>query len=503
MNWGILSLLPSVLAIVLAVVTRSVTSSLFIAVLLGSVMLKDLNPVAGFLSMIEDYFFKQLTSTGNAQLIIQMSIIGGFVALVERSGGAMAFGNWATRWANSKAKAQLAGWLMGLVIFFSDSANCLLIGPVFRPIFDRIKCSREKLAYIIDSTASPVCCLIPFIGWGVYNMGLIAEQFKALQIAQSEWDAFVSAIPYQFYALLTVVGVALVAIFGLDMGAMLGAEKRVQGGQILRPGSAINLDSEKPVQSEKPPRLILMAAPLITMMVVMFAIFVSLGFPTKIMPGMKIRVGVTSGFLCGSLVAMILVIREKVMTFHQAVGTFVGGIKNMAEVLTILVLAWSLGGVTQKLGAANVIVEAARGILSPALIPAIVFIFACIASFATGSSWGVFAIFMPLAIPLAHGLGGNVIVTIGAVLSGGLLGDHCSPISDTTIMSAMSGGVDLVDHTVTQLPYALTAAAASLVAYILAGYGMGILTLPVALVVYIGFLFIASRSKKAFGKVAG
>jgi len=493
MNWGVFSLLPPVLAIGLAVITRNVVTSLFVSVLLGSIMLKGLNPVAGFLSLIEDYLFKQLTSAGNAQLMIQMSIIGGFVALVEKSGGALAFGNWATRWANSKTKAQIAAWLMGLAIFFSDSANCLLIGPVFRPIFDRIKCSREKLAYIIDSTASPVSCLIPFIGWGVYNMGLIAEQFKALQITQSEWTAFVSAIPYQFYAILTVLGVALVAFFRLDIGPMAKAEQRVANGRILPATSNIDMELEKPVSTERPPKWTLMAVPLLILLVVMFAIFVSLGFPVKVMPGMKIRVGVTSGFLMGSIAAIVLIIRERVMTFNQAVATFVGGIKNMAEILAILVLAWSLGGVTQQLGTAKFIVESARGVLSPALIPAVVFVTAAIASFATGTSWGIFAIFMPLAIPLAHGLGGNIIVTIAAVLSGGLLGDHCSPISDTTIMSAMSAGIDLVDHTITQIPYALIAAAASILAYVIAGYGGGIISLIVGLASYVAFLAIARK----------
>lgn len=468
---GILSIIPPFLAIVLAVITKNVILSLYLGVFVGSLILTGGNPITAFIKVIKDYLFVQMTSAGNAQTLVAQGIIGGFVTLMEASGAAIAFATIATKLINSRRRAQIGTWLGGLIIFFSDSGSPLINGAVFRPITDGLRVSREKLSYILDSTASPVCVLIPIIGWGVYIMGLIEKAYAELGIEETGWTAFIEAIPFQFYSILAVAMVAIIGFTGWDFGPMARAEERaLQTGKVIRDGATpIRTEFEAKVPERARLSVWLGIVPLVVLLVVIFAVLIANGFPYKVVPGTMIRTAIATGFMVASLVLIAMGINAKVFNAKDAFDTFIKGIQGMTYILIILLLAWSLGNIVGELKTAAFLIEISKGILSPSVLPALIFLAGAVTSFATGTSWGTFAILIPIAIPMAHTMGAPMYVTIAAVLSGGLFGDHCSPISDTTILSAMGASADLVDHVTTQLPYALTVAAAATVGYLIAG----------------------------------
>ncbi|PWW31410.1 transporter (NhaC family) [Cytobacillus oceanisediminis] len=492
---GWLSLIPPLLAIIAAIVTKNVIISLFLGSFSGVLILVKGLPLTATKTMIGDYLFVQLTDSYNAGVLVLLVFIGGFVALMEKSGGAAAFAEKVIKYLNSKAKTQLAAWFGGIVIFFSDLGTPLLIGPIFEKVFDKAKISREKLAWIIDSTASPVAVLIPFIGWGVYIMGLIQKEFEGLSIAESDWDAFIQAIPYQFYPILTVLMVPLVAFTKLEFGAMAKAEKRVkETGALYWPDSKPmrkpdNFNELKETKS-KP---ILIWLPLLVLLVTLFGILIPLGFPFQKIEGSAFRVALTTAYLFAGILLILMMVYYKVKKFGEAFDIYVSGMQKMMYVAATLVLAWSLGTVMKNLGTANYIVEIMDGNIPAFIVPAILFLAGACMSFATGSSWGTFAIMMPLAIPMAFHLDASIYVCIGAVLSGGLFGDHCSPISDTTILSSTGAGSDHMDHVKTQLPYAILNGSAALAAYIVAGLVANTLSLAVAILIMVLAVVVISK----------
>lgn len=492
---GILSVIPPLLAIVLAVVTKNVILSLYLAVFVGSLILTGGNPIAAFIKVIRDYLFVQMTSAGNAQTLVAQGIIGGFVTLMEASGAAIAFAAVATKIINSRRRAQVGTWLGGLVIFFSDSGSPLINGAVFRPITDGLRVSREKLSYILDSTASPVCVLVPIIGWGVYAMSLIAKAYEQLGIKESEWTAFIGAVPFQFYSILAVVMVAIIAFTGWDFGPMARAEQRAQRtGKVIRDGATpIRTEFEAKVPEGARLSVWLGIVPLVVLLGVIFAVLIANGFPYKVVPGAMIRTAIATGFMVASIVLGAMGINAKVFSFKDAFDTFIKGIQGMTYILIILLLAWSLGSITGELKTAAFLIEISKGILSPGILPALIFLAGAVTSFATGTSWGTFAILMPIAIPMAHTMGAPLHVTIAAVLSGGVFGDHCSPISDTTILSSMGASCDHIDHVTTQLPYAVTAAVAALVAYLIAGVAPSYWVLGLALVILLLIIYVIRK----------
>lgn len=495
-NYGLLSLVPAILAIVLAFKTKNTVLALIISLFSGTLIIAGWNPWIALQDMFSEYLFVDITGGSSAQTIIMMSIVGGFVALIEKSGGAKALARTVSESIDTRVKAQVLSWIGGLAIFFSDSGNSLILGPIFRPIMDRIKVSREKLAYILDSTSSPVCILIPITGWGVYIMSLIAQEFEVLGLTESDASVFLKAIPYQFYAITALLLVPIVALSGKEFGPMAKAERRViYDNKLFNEGTVTPIEEEPLSEKAENARARNIVVPLIVMFVVIFAMFVSWGFPRETIAGSKIRVALSSGYLLASITAMIFIIRDKIMTFEEAFETFMGGIQKMAYILVIIVVAWGVGSVCSNLGTSNFIVESTRGILSPNLVPALIFAIGSIISFATGTSWGTFAILLPIGINMAYSFDVSIYVTIAAVLSGGLFGDHCSPISDTTIMSSMAAGCDHVEHVRTQLPYALVAAIASFIGYLVAGFmgGIWIVTLPVTIVVAILLHFVATK----------
>ena len=471
MNYGFLSLLPPLLAVVLAVLSRNVLVSLFLGTYLGVVVLAGGNPLIGLTTLIQDYIFVQAADSYNSSLLVMMIFIGGFVGVVTNSGGAAAFAEWASHWFNTRARVQMALWFGGIAIFFTDSGNPLILGPTFQPITDKLRVSREKLAWLLDCTSSPVCILIPFIGWGIYIMGLIKQEFTALKIEQSEFDAFLNAIPFQFYALGTLFMIPLIAYLGFEFSAMHRAEKRtVDTGQPLWPGAtparpvvAIQADAGGKARAS------MMVVPIVVLFACIFGLLIPHGFPMRPVPGAVLRTALCTGYFLGAMSCLFLMVRHKITTIGKGLALYTDGAKDVVFILLILVLAWSLGSVCKALGTANYIVGLTQGTLPPWMVPLLLFVTGASISFATGSSWGTFSILKPLGIPMAAALDAPMAATIGAVLSGGLFGDHCSPISDTTILSSMGAACDHIDHVKTQLPYALTVALASAITYGVAG----------------------------------
>ncbi|MDO4274377.1 MAG: SLC13 family permease [Eubacteriales bacterium] len=495
MNYGLLSLLPPVIAVVLAIKSKNVILSLFCGGLAGTLIFCAGNPFLAVKSIIGDYFFVQLTDSYNAGVIVLVVFIGGFIKLMEKSGGAQAFGKSVYRFVNTKLKAQLCAWAGGIVIFFSDLGTPLLVGPVFRPLFDKLKISREKLAWILDSTSSPVAILIPFIGWGVYIMGLIQAEFENLKINQSDYTTFVQAIPFQIYAILAIIMIPMIAVTKKDFSQMKKAEIKAAAVNYSFEDSAEDEGKDKTEgYSKKNAKPLMVILPIVVVFATLFITLAPLGFPFKKVDGNEFRVALTMGYFFGAVVLMLLIRVYKVQTFKDTFKVYVDGMKGMTDVAVTLVLAWSLGSMISALGTADFIVNAMKSIqFAPGLVPAALFLFGAFVSFSTGSSWGTFAIMMPLAIPMAHAFSIPYAIGVGAVLSGGLFGDHCSPISDTTILSSTGAECDLVDHVKTQLPYACVNGVIALMAYVFAGFTKSPLAVVLAVAVLFAVIYVWNR----------
>lgn len=501
MNYGWLSLLPPIIAVVMAIKSKNVILSLFCGGFVGTLIFCMGNPFLAVKSMIGDYFFVQLTDSYNAGVIVLVIFIGGFIKLMEKSGGAQAFSKFVYRFVNTKLKAQMCAWAGGILIFFSDLGTPLLVGPVFRPLFDKLKISREKLAWILDSTSSPVAILVPFIGWGVYIMGLIQAEFENLSIAESDYTTFVQAIPFQIYAILAIIMIPLIAFTGKDFSQMRRAEERTTGNDFSFGEEEASDTQEKKegysIQNARPAMVIL---PIVVVFVTLFTTLAPLGFPFAKVDGNAFRVALTMGYFFGALVLMVLIRFYKVQVFSDTFKIYVNGMKGMTDVAITLILAWSLGSMISSLGTADFIVTGMKSInFAAGLIPASIFLFGTFVSFSTGSSWGTFAIMMPLAIPMAHAFSIPYAIAVGAVLSGGLFGDHCSPISDTTILSSTGAGCDLVDHVKTQLPYAVINGVIAFLAFIFAGFTGSNLAAVLAVAALVVVVFVWNKKEKSAG----
>lgn len=496
MDYGFLSLLPPIVAVVMAIKSKNVILSLFCGGFVGTLIFASGNPFLATKSIIGDYFFVQLTDSYNAGVIVLVIFIGGFIKLMEKSGGAQAFSKSVYKYVNTKLKAQLCAWVGGILIFFSDLGTPLLVGPVFRPLFDKLKISREKLAWILDSTSSPVAILIPFIGWGVYIMGLIQAEFDNLNVAQSDYTTFVEAIPFQIYAILAIIMIPLVAFTKKDFSQM----KKVEAEAALREYSfeedlqAASKEEEKRGTGTANARPSMVILPIIVVFATLFITLAPLGFPFKKVDGNAFRVALTMGYFFGALVLMALIGIYKVKRFQETFKIYVDGMKGMTDVAVTLVLAWSLGSMISALGTADFIVNGLKSIhFSAGLVPAAIFLFGAFVSFSTGSSWGTFAIMMPLAIPMAHAFEMPYAIAVGAVLSGGLFGDHCSPISDTTILSSTGAQCDLIAHVKTQLPYACVNGGIAIIAYLFAGFTKSPLSVVLAVVLLLAVMMVWGR----------
>ncbi len=445
-----------------ALTSRNVLVGLFSGVFVGVLMIADVS-LLGFLpSLVKNYLVPEVADSYNASVLVLLAFIGGFVKLIESSGGGAAFARTATRWVAGKARAQIGAWLAGIMIFFSDLGTPLIVGPVFQPLTDRLKVSRQKLAFILDSTSSPVAILIPFIGWGVFIMSVIADAFSANDIAISEWDAFVAAIPYQLYAWLAITMVPVMALLRFDYGPMRKAEEAIH---MIEPAVDANETA-----ADDGAKAIVVWLPLLVLGLTLFATLGQLGFPFKQVAGADFRAGLSSAYFFAAITLVILVTWSGVKKLSDTFNTYIAGMTGMLPIAATLVLAWTLGTVSEQLGTGPYVAELAREGIAGGALPAVMFVLAAIISFATGSSWGTIIIMMPLAIPSAIATDASLSVVIGSVLSGGLFGDHSSPVSETTILSSTGAGVTPLQHFSTQLPYALTNGAIAFGGFLVAGY---------------------------------
>ncbi len=491
-NFGIFSLLPPLIAIVLALVTRQVILSLLIGVFFGATMLQGGNVFLGFLRTLDNYIVGSVSNSWNAGIIIFTLTIGGMIGVVSKMGGTQAIAEALAKKAKNARSAQLVTWLMGVLVFFDDYANTLIVGPTMRPLCDKMKISREKLSYIIDSTAAPVAGMALISTWLGYELGLINDAFASVGMNINAYEVFIKTIPYRFYSIFALVMVFLVSWLMKDFGPMYKAEKRARlTGKVLgddaRPMYSLEMQSSK---NEEPKKLRVSNA-VVPVVTLVFAGFIGLWYsgggvelPFNL-EGIRTAFGDSDASVAliwaatlASAVAIIMAIIQKILTAGECLDAWVDGAKSLVITAIILTLAWSLGSITSDVGTADYLVGVVTDALPPAILPLLVFVISCLIAFATGTSWGTMAIMMPLAIPLAYAftngdLNSLMFATLGSVLTGSIFGDHCSPISDTTIMSSMASASDHIDHVKTQIPYSLTTAGVAIViGYLPVGLGL-------------------------------
>ncbi|MEW5928772.1 MAG: Na+/H+ antiporter NhaC family protein [Gemmatimonadota bacterium] len=492
---GWVSLVPPLLAIVLALVFREVVVALFAGVWLGAFFWTGLNPFTAVLRAVDTFALQELADSDHASIVLFSLMIGGMVGVIGKNGGTFGIVERLSPLATTPRRGLLATYLQGLAIFFDDYANTLIVGNTMRPVTDRLRVSREKLAYVVDSTSAPVASLMFVSTWVGYEISLIADGLKAASASVGARDAalarqladanafnvFIDTIPFRFYPLLALVFVLLVIWMRRDFGPMYAAEVRARSGQGLhRPGAALMTDTTHGAMDPPegaPLRWVNAALPvLVVVCTVLLGLYLS--GRAALGPGehsLREVFGEANSYrvllwasLLGSITAILLTLAQRILTVQETMSAWLAGLRSMVLAMVILVLAWSLGSVTEVLGTAQYLSSALEGNVSAQLLPVLVFALAAMISFATGTSWGTMAILLPLVIPLAASLtavtadGGHYTIILGvvsSVLAGSIFGDHCSPISDTTVMSSMASACDHMDHVRTQLPYALVVAA--------------------------------------------
>ncbi len=459
-------LLPPLLAIVFAIISRQVYLSLAAGICLGYVLLAGGAPLIGLADSI-DGVIAVLQSPGDARVIVFTLVIGGLIATLEATGGVRGFVVWleTRRWVNNAKRSQWLAWCTGFVIFIESNITVLVAGTVSRPLFDRYKVSREKLAYLIDSTSAPICILIPLNAWGAFNLGLL----DSLAI-DTPLNTFLWAIPLNLYAISAVVLSMLVIVFDWNIGPMKDAEVRAQKGQRLSDGATPIIDENllnREPASDVAPSAINMLLPIITMVLAM-----PLGLWITGDGNLLQGSGSTSvlwAVLLAVTVAWLLQLVRRQMSVTQLTNIFLKGAGGILPLALILLLALALGDVSQQLQTGRYVADLLGEHLPTVILLPMLFLVSAVIAFSVGSSWGTFAIMIPIAVPVAQALGLPLAPFVAAVLSGGIFGDHASPISDTTVVSSMAAATDHIDHVRTQLPYALLAGGVSCVGFLVMG----------------------------------
>jgi Na+/H+ antiporter NhaC len=533
---GWLTLLPPLLAIILALIFREVIVSLFFGIWLGALLLNDWNPLAASLRSVDQFVVGTVAGDADKISIVVFSLLlGGMVGIMSRSGGTRGIVEAMRPLATSPRRGLFFTWLAGIIIFFDDYANTLIVGNTMRPVTDRLRVSREKLAYIVDSTAAPVAAIAVISTWVGFEISLIGDalQTSATQatdpvlreqlLRANPFSVFLHSIPFLFYPIFAVSFVLMTILTRRDFGPMLKAETRARTtGELLGPGATPAADVSGGVlepDAGTQHRWYHAAVPVLAVIAVALAGIYSTGAAGLEGADRSLSsiVGAADPFrtliwasATGLAVALIMAIAGRVLTLQQGIDAMVNGMKAMFMAIVILVLAWGLGGVTEELGTGTYLADRISDTLPLVVLPVLVFFVAAVISFSTGTSWGTMAILFPVVIPLAVAMGAGVgfdggehysilLGVISSVMAGSLFGDHCSPISDTTIMSSMASGCDHIDHVRTQLPYALAVAAiAMLVGDIPTSFGLhpGV-ALPLGLVLLYLLLRFFGRSAEA------
>lgn len=529
-RFGVLTLLPPVVAIALAFITKETILSLFFGVFIGEFMLcaNDLNIVGSAVNAflaIGHEVISCMADPWNAGIILQCLLIGGVIQLITKMGGAKALADSLAKRANTPRKAQLITWFLGLCVFFDDYANSLIIGPIMRPVMDKLKVSREKLAFVVDATAAPVAGIAIISTWIGLEISLIAAGFKTIGMNVSGFGIFFQTIPYRFYNILILIFVVMSSLTLYEFGPMKKAEQKARARKDSESIEIPQVSSFEEIQPVEGIKLTVWNAiiPIGTLIIGALIAFYWSGYTTilagdnqtlitlmktaplsfngifEALSASDASVALFQAALLASIVAILMAVLERIMTIKQALDEWVSGMKAIAVTCVILLLAWSLGGVIGNVGTANYLVGILKGTIPYWILPSLIFVLGGIISFATGTAYGTMSILMPLTIPLAWAVSpdmGFVITATSGVLTGAIFGDHCSPISDTTILSSMGTGCNHIDHVQTQIYYAIfVAIIAILFGYIPAGFGIAwYICIPIAVVVmYVGLKVIGEK----------
>jgi len=459
------SILPPIIAIILAIWTKQVILSLFAGIWMGFTLLNGFNPLVGVTEGING-LIHVFGDAGDTRVIIFTLLIGSLIATIEYSGGVRGFVHFleTRRWVHNGFRAQMLAWGTGLVIFVESNITLLVAGSVSRPLFDRYEISREKLAYLIDATSAPVCAMIPLNAWGAVIIGLVASTG-----VDNALDVFISSIPYNFYAIVAIVLAAVVIWKNIDLGPMKNAEERTRNGDILWPGAApmINLPVAETVESDEVPSAAFMVLPIVTM-VLMMPVGLYITGNGNLIEGSG-SVSVLWAVIAAIVVAWTMILGKGRGSINELMQIFMKGAGALLPIAAILLFALALGDVAQALGTGTYVAGVVGDTIPGPLLAPLIFIVSAFIAFSVGSSWGTFAIMIPIAIPIATTLGYPVPLFLGAAISGAIFGDHASPISDTTVVASMAAATDHIDHVRTQLPYALLAAAIAATLFLVAG----------------------------------
>lgn len=486
------ALVPPIVAIVLALITKEVYSSLFIGIVIGGLLSANFNATKTVDNVVSSGFISAVE--GTAGIFIFLVILGALVVLLNKSGGSAAFGRWASTRIHSKVGAALATFALGVLIFIDDYFNCLTVGSIMRPVTDRQNISRAKLAYLIDATAAPVCMIAPISSWAA-AVASYAEEGQGLAL-------FIKAIPYNFYSLLTFVFIIAITLMKFDYGPMKLHEANAAKGDLFTSGKD-DIQEEEKVESNAKGKVIDLVLPILILIGICIAALVYVGNGNSFADMDFIQafsdtdatVGLPWGALIAIVIAIIYYMCRRLISFKEAMDSIPAGFKAMVSAILILTMATSLKNMTSLLGAkvfvAQLMENAAAGLAS--LLPAIIFIVACVLAFATGTSWGTFGILIPIVTAIFADPNQAELLTIGmsACLAGAVCGDHCSPISDTTIMSSAGAQCNHINHVSTQLPYAITVAAVSFVNFIIAPFiHSWVISLIIGAVMMVAVLFV-------------
>ena len=491
------SLFPPVVAICLALLTKEVYSSLFIGILVGGLLSTGFKPIVTVDSIITDGFVSAIE--GSAGIFMFLVILGIIVALFNKAGGSQAFGRWAAKHIKSKIGAIIATFLFGVLIFIDDYFNCLTVGAVMRPVTDKAKISRSKLAYIIDATAAPVCMIAPISSWAAAVTLYVPEDVDGMAL-------FINSIPFNFYSLLTFVFVIAIAVMNFDYASMRLHEINAENGDLFTSGGKVENDDEEFEDNTKVKVIDLILPIIVLIGVCVFSLFyvgrcindegfASANYDSSIsfaaaFSNTDATIGLPWGGLITLLFVFVYYIARRLISFKSAMECIPKGFFAMVPAILILTMATTLKNMTGLLDSdafVQNLLANASGLNN--FLPAIIFLAACFISFATGTSWGTFGILIPIVVPTFGAESAMGIVAVSACLAGSVCGDHCSPISDTTIMASAGAQCEHINHVSTQLPYAITVAALSFVCYIIAGFVTNwLIVLPIGIVLTIGTL---------------
>jgi Na+/H+ antiporter NhaC len=493
------SLIPAFVAIILALITKEVYSSLFLGILVGGIFYSGFSFEGTVNHVFQTGFIGVLSDSYNVGILVFLVILGAMVSMMNKAGGSAAFGRWAATHIHSRVGAQLATILLGCLIFIDDYFNCLTVGSVMRPVTDKHKISRAKLAYLIDATAAPICIIAPISSWAAAVTGFVE--------GADGFSLFIRAIPYNFYAILTIVMMVVLVVSKTEYGPMRQHTLNALKGDLhSTPEGAVDKFEDDAAGNPKGKvlDLILPVAALIVCciigMIYTGGFFDGVGI-IEAFSGCDASVGLAYGSFFGLVITIILYMARKVLSFKECMGCLPEGFKAMVPAILILTMAWSLKAMTDSLGAAPYVEALVRGSAASLMnfLPAIIFLVACVLAFASGTSWGTFGILIPIVVEAFAGNETMMIIAISACMAGAVCGDHCSPISDTTIMASAGAQCNHINHVNTQLPYAITVAAVSFVTYIVAGFvKTAWIALPVGIVLMVATLLVIRKKYGTF-----